>query len=662
MSTPANPLDRPLAWTEFPDQWAKSKTQHLLSFRELAKRIQRTRGLTKNDLPWLKLAEFGDVPKSGVAGCLRHNANLLVINGIELDYDDGDLTWDQAWARLYEAGLPALLYTTRRHTSEKPRFRVLLPTSRPLPPAERAPLVARAYGVLKGTLDGASFTVSQSFYYGSTGGRSVFVEMPDPPGGRYIDLALDLDAGALDKNGEPWGAKAIEVGDDANDALATEPDFERIRAALRSIPATRWDNDYDEWLAVGQSVHHECDGSAEGLALWNEASQQCTTYNETELEAKWETFGSYGARPRTIATLYRLAAQFGKQESSSGDLRLYTPEDCEHLPPIEHLVDGVLAPRQVACVFGAPGSGKSALAPYLAWCVAQGESFFSKDTEQGTVFYVSPEDDFGMARRITALRRRYGDAPGFYRVSPDGGPWSDFFVEGSKHISQLRELIDAHRPALVVIDTLASGFNSLDENDGLQMKRAVRIARSLTVHGATVVLVHHSQKGDGAKTPRGSGVLDGDMDMTIHVTRSEGGIVRGKLKKNRIGGLDAAEIVFRIAGEPVGSNAKGQAMTAAVLEELTSNGPAEHGVPPVQMRLLALLDELAGDDGLASRAAMRKVAIGTERISSSDKPEYRKRTFNDGMAGLLRIGMIGTDGDKTFRTQLDVIDNHEDHD
>jgi hypothetical protein len=70
--------------------------------------------MTKNDLPWLKLATFGEMRTA--KGALRCNANMIAINGVELDYDDGDLTWDQAWPRLYEARLAALLYTTRRHT------------------------------------------------------------------------------------------------------------------------------------------------------------------------------------------------------------------------------------------------------------------------------------------------------------------------------------------------------------------------------------------------------------------------------------------------------------------------------------------------------------------------------------------------------------------
>lgn len=304
-----NPLDRLLVWTEFPDWFARSKKRRRSSLRQLGYEIQRTVGKTKDELSWLKLAEFGDEPKSERTGCLRHYGNMIAVHGIELDFDKGDPTWDQALARLWEARIPGLLYTTRRHTSEMHRFRILLPLSRPMPPAERARLVARAYGVVRGTIDGACFALPQSFYFGSPGGVRVFIELIDPLGGRYIDQAGDLDAGALNKKGEPWDSEPVMEEPDKDDfgALKREPDVARIRAALKSIPASRWDDDYNEWLSIGQALHHEFDGDPEGLALWDETSQRCLMYDSEEMASKWETFGNYAGQPRTIASIYKQA-------------------------------------------------------------------------------------------------------------------------------------------------------------------------------------------------------------------------------------------------------------------------------------------------------------------------------------------------------------------
>ena len=309
-----NPLDHKIIWTEFPDQYAQSKETRRSSLRELADVIRLTTARTKAKLPWLKLAEFGDEPKSDRTGCLRHYANMVAINGVELDFDKGDPSWDQAWARLHEAKISALQYSTRSHSEEVHRFRILLPTSQPLPPAERARLIARAYGIIRGSIDGASFTAPQAFYFGSVDGGPIYIELIDPPGSRFIDLADDLDASALNKNGEPWEAfdrKMIAYADEEDDGTISTRDgasnVEIVRNDLLSIPACRWDNDYNEWLAVGQGLHHAYNGGAEGMALWDEASQRCTTYDPEELEFKWSTFGNYSGKPITLRTIRRLA-------------------------------------------------------------------------------------------------------------------------------------------------------------------------------------------------------------------------------------------------------------------------------------------------------------------------------------------------------------------
>ena len=93
--------------------------------------------------------------------------------------------------------LRALVYTSPSHTVAKPRWRILAPTSCDLPPQERTKLVAGLNGILGRILAPESFTLSQSYYYGSVNNsaehRAVIVD------GDYIDLRDDLDAGAIGK-------------------------------------------------------------------------------------------------------------------------------------------------------------------------------------------------------------------------------------------------------------------------------------------------------------------------------------------------------------------------------------------------------------------------------------------------------------------------------
>src|ERR1700723_717505 len=73
--------DRQTCVTYFYSRGASQKSEVHLSLEELAKQIRITTKPSKGELPWLKLARFGDVRT--VEACLRHDSNVLAITGIE---------------------------------------------------------------------------------------------------------------------------------------------------------------------------------------------------------------------------------------------------------------------------------------------------------------------------------------------------------------------------------------------------------------------------------------------------------------------------------------------------------------------------------------------------------------------------------------------------
>lgn len=194
-----SPLDRPLSVTFFGDAYATRKTQETTTLRALVERISTTQAPSKDRLPWLKLAAFGD--HKSERGSFRNDANVLEIHGIEADYDGERLTLDRARTVLAGAGIAAVLYTSPSHRDDAPRWRVLCPTSQALPPADRSKLVGRVNGLFVGALAAESFTLSQSYYFGSVAGNAlhqvIVVE------GRAIDLADDLDKEAIGRPAKP---------------------------------------------------------------------------------------------------------------------------------------------------------------------------------------------------------------------------------------------------------------------------------------------------------------------------------------------------------------------------------------------------------------------------------------------------------------------------
>jgi hypothetical protein len=189
--------------TFFDDFYARTKRQEVLAPFELAVRIQHSHATDKDYLPMLKLGGFGDQPSE--AGCLRHDANLIRITGVEGDYDDEEISLDEAKQHAAKAELFVILYTSPSYTQECPRWRVLCPFSEDLPPDQRDRMMARLNGAFGGIFAPESWTLSQAYFYGRVNNPdhqcTVFEGLP-------IDLAEHLDVTAIGRpeekaRGEP---------------------------------------------------------------------------------------------------------------------------------------------------------------------------------------------------------------------------------------------------------------------------------------------------------------------------------------------------------------------------------------------------------------------------------------------------------------------------
>ena len=294
---------------------------------------------------------------------------------------------------------------------------------------------------------------------------------------------------------------------------------------------------------------------------------------------------------------------------------------------------GLLAERDVGCLFGPPGAGKSLLAPFLAYRIAQGEPFFGLRTKQGPVVYVAAEDESGMASRMRALRGRHGSASFLLTQGV-----SDLNA-GSPDLAWLMAEVERVRPALVVIDTLAMAWPGLEENAAESMGRVVTVARRLTEWGAAVLLVHHDTKArDG--TPRGHSLLNGALDMAIALEpRDSGGVIRGRLTKNRNGACDHA-LAFRIGVATLGVDDDGDPITAAMCEPLAAGeGVREPKLTDKQTRALDLLRDMQdGAEGVSEAAWLQACMVLSDGTNAKTQGQTALR-MRDGLAAkrLIRV-------------------------
>ena len=155
-----------------------------------------------------------------------------------------------------QGGLGCIIYTSPSHTPDKPRWRVLCPLSRELPPEDRYRLVARLNGLYGGIFAAESFTLSQSYYFGKVAGAVEHrVEVLD---GEPIDLLDELDEIAI---GRP------------NGQAPHEPEDGRARRSrgrhLRCVRGARGDPqhgepDWNGWTRIGLAICAATGGSAAG--------------------------------------------------------------------------------------------------------------------------------------------------------------------------------------------------------------------------------------------------------------------------------------------------------------------------------------------------------------------------------------------------------------
>ena len=664
-------LDRPLTLTTFPNELARSKAEQTTSLREFAARLHRPIASTKAQLPLLKLARFGDVPTT--KGTLRNNANVLSIDGIEGDYDGEVIGITEAAALLKAADIAAVLYSSPSHAPEKPRWRVLCPLGSTAAPDERERLCARLNGALGGLLSGESFTLSQAYYFSLVDGAAPpAVAMVD---GRALDAAKDLDASAIGRHGEPYRPGVVSTAeaptaaadddDDDDWQWQAPPDWDRIDGAIAAIPVKDADQQEtggrDMWLRVGQALHHVSGGSEEGFARWDAWSRNGDKYNARHIRRDWNSFRSDARKQVRIGTLYDLAKRYGWGGTSATAepdaidaigtdsaakptavpmtaLRLLSPSDCANAPPRGYVVKGFVAPRDLACIFGAPGAGKSLIAPHIGYQVALGQNAFGMRTKPGSVFYVAAEDSSGMRGRVQALKIRHGDAPDFKVVEPI----SDLLTDASPDLAALRAEVAEHRPALIFLDTLAMSFPGLEENTAEAMSRVVAIGKSLTKHGAAVILIHHDTKAQGS-TPRGHSLFNGALDVALHLfAQDEAGVVRGKLTKNRNGALDH-DIAFRIATEDLGEDEDGDAITAALVDELAPGTiPKREKLTAAERGALTIFEALAAA-GEVLEATWRDKCVDSATVSAASEKKSRQTATRRAIAALYGKGYLALD-------------------
>jgi AAA domain-containing protein len=140
--------------------------------------------------------------------------------------------------------------------------------------------------------------------------------------------------------------------------------------------------------------------------------------------------------------------------------------DLDERPRKDWLVKDFLGVGEMSAIFGAPGTGKSALAGDLGAHVAAGLHWFGRPVSRGAVLYIAAERAALVKRRMAAWRLYHGvkDIPlGIVSKTIDlrsSRKDADSVIECCAELQQKFE----HDPRLVIIDTVSRVLTGGDEN------------------------------------------------------------------------------------------------------------------------------------------------------------------------------------------------------
>jgi hypothetical protein len=223
----------------------------------------------------------------------RAGANFECGQAIGLDFDTEDdrSRLPTLSADKFIAKHCALLHTTRSHTPDKPRARVMFLLDTPIFQAANYALAAQALLWLFGSAD-RQCKDPVRFWYGAPHCEVEWYENVLPLGTVKHLIAQYQETGKRERTrhtGE-WHTTA---------------DQDEVADALRLIPP--WQVDYDEWVQVLMGIHAGFGDAGLGLAeTWADGAPN-------EVARKWASFKANGnyAGAVTVATVFGIAKRFG---------------------------------------------------------------------------------------------------------------------------------------------------------------------------------------------------------------------------------------------------------------------------------------------------------------------------------------------------------------
>ena len=210
-------------------------------------------------------------------------------------------------------------YSTHSHANNAPRVRLVLPLSREVSGVEyRAISEAFCKGIACFDFDECSFKPNQFMFYPSCAvGGDKWVMVGE---GGEVNVDLFLGGGVVDSPSVFDVVVNESDDDDFTRDLPLNMSDDEVKGLLFAYEAESLE--YDEWLKVGQALHHQYMGEDKGFNLWVSWSEKSTKHDLAKMRKRYNSFGKWsGARFTMASVAWHVKQQGGVVASVFDTLR-----------------------------------------------------------------------------------------------------------------------------------------------------------------------------------------------------------------------------------------------------------------------------------------------------------------------------------------------------
>lgn len=215
-------------------------------------------------------------------------------------------------------------YSTHRHTADMPRVRIVMPLSREVSGDEYRALsqaFCREFGSLF-VFDECSYKPNQFMFLPSCAVGAVGWTMQGQGGAVDVEKYLSLGGVASDE----FSVLEDDDEEDFTRDLPLNMSDDEVKGLLLAYGASGLE--YDDWLKVGQALHHQYQGGDVGYDLWVSWSALSDKHDERVMRKRYDSFGRWkGARVTMATVAWRVKEQGGVIVSVFDGLR----EEAKHI-------------------------------------------------------------------------------------------------------------------------------------------------------------------------------------------------------------------------------------------------------------------------------------------------------------------------------------------